>query len=106
MRKMVTGQDKSDPDDDADDESGYETKPGSIADGTLAQGENSRRLVLVHGGICTVVCRAQLQQTRSLFFNPRNYTAIARGGHGTTGLALVAPLCAALTPGLSESVCH
>ncbi len=103
---MVTGQDKSDPDDDADDESGDETKPGSIADGTLAQSENSRRLVLVHGGICTVVCRAQLQQTRSLFSNPRNYIAIVRGVHGTTGIALVEPQCAALGPDLSESVCH
>jgi hypothetical protein len=39
---------ESDPDDDAQNEADDETKTGSVPDGTFAQVENARRLVLVH----------------------------------------------------------
>lgn len=46
---MISRQDKANPNDDADDEADHETKTGRIADGTLAQIKNARRLVFVHG---------------------------------------------------------
>ena len=48
MRKMIPRQDKADPDDDANDEAGDETKTGGVTDGTLTQIKNSGRLVFVH----------------------------------------------------------
>ena len=46
---MIPGQDKADPDDDANDKADYETKTGGVTDGTLAQIKNSGRFVFVHG---------------------------------------------------------
>lgn len=45
---MVPRKDDSNPDKDANDEADDETKTGGVADGTLAQIENSGRLVFVH----------------------------------------------------------
>lgn len=45
---MIPRQDKADPDDDANDEAGDETKTGGVTDGTLTQIKNSGRLVFVH----------------------------------------------------------
>ena len=48
LRKMIPRQDKADPDNDANDEAGDETKTGGVTDGTLTQIKNSGRLIFVH----------------------------------------------------------
>lgn len=45
---MVPGQNKSNADDDTQDKTDHETKPGGVPDGTLAQVKNPRRLIFVH----------------------------------------------------------
>jgi len=45
---MIPRQDDSNPNDHANDEADDETETGGVAHGTLAQIENSGRLVFVH----------------------------------------------------------
>ena len=73
---MVAGQDKSDTDDDADDKADHKKKAGGVADGTLAQIENSGRLILVHILNLHLRVPRTTGDTRALFF--RRMRAIIR----------------------------
>jgi hypothetical protein len=46
---MFAGQNHADPHKDADHETNEETKAGCVTHGSIAQIENPRRLVLMHG---------------------------------------------------------
>ena len=59
---MIASEHDSDSHDHAEHEADDKAETGRVPDGTLAQVENSGRLVLVHTLICIVASGAQLAE--------------------------------------------